>query len=69
MANAGISLSADSDSNGEKAATVGQKIVRLLVFCCEKILKRKETYILSGSFKISSLTIAKSLSFSKRSSS
>jgi len=38
---AGISLSADSDCNEQRTAAAGQRIVRLLLSCCERILDGK----------------------------
>jgi len=72
MVDAGISLPADSDCKGEQPAAAGQKNVRLLLFfffCCGTILKRKDTCVLSDSFTKSSLTLAKSQSIIKPSSS
>jgi hypothetical protein len=68
VAEAGILLYADSDFNEEQAVAAGQRIVRCLISCCEKIPKRKEAILVPHPFTISSETQANFLSWRKRAS-
>ena len=48
-----ISLSTNTDCNEQRAATTGQRDIRVLLSCCKKILTVKETLLGSVSFTIS----------------
>ena len=56
-----ISLSAGADSNEQQTTEAGLRFMRMLASCCEEILMGKETFLVSVSFTISSVTQANSL--------
>jgi len=60
----GIRLSAENECNEQRATANGQRIMRMLVSCFEKILKGQMLYLATESFTISSVTQANSLSWS-----